>query len=331
MSFSCSLKAQDLTIYNTYEQIDSLVTDYYNKDQIEKAVYVLEYAKLKFENDLYKIISKLTLYYPKINQFDRLMDVWEYGQSKGLFFPARYKRYEPLFETARYQKFLKENDRLKKEAAKKTRAEYCVVLPDKYDLNKKYPVLISLHGDNNNNTSFKKFWKLKKYSNEYIVVFFQSSQLSGTNRYVWEDKEIGKRDVVELYEKLKDNYNIDESKLYIGGFSSGGAVSLDAAVKNTIPVKGFITLCPAGITFTEADSVNLTRAVNRNIKGYIIAGEKDIFALHEQRINAALFDAVGLDYKMITIIGMGHTYPKDLDEQLDIAIDFITSEKEQKK
>lgn len=323
------MKAQDFTQIKTYSQLDILVSDYLSRDQIDKAVEALEYGMTKFEEDLYSIISKLTLYYPKLNQYEKIMDAWEYGQSKGLFFPARYKRYESLFGTERYQKFILENDRLFSDAQKRTEAQYDIVLPASYSSSRKYPLFISLHGDNNNIISFKKRWKFNKLSNQYILAFFQSSQLSGTDRYVWtSDRVKGKKDLVKLYNQLISDYNIDESKVFIGGFSSGGALAIEVAIFDLIPISGFAVLCPAGIQIHEADLDKIIEAKNRNLKGYIISGEEDIFALKEQKKVAVLFDKAGLHYKMTAITGMGHTYPKDLDERLDIAFNFLDNRKQ---
>lgn len=318
---------QDFTEVETYEQVEILVREYRNRDQTERAIEVLEWAKIKFHDDLYSIISQLTLYYPQCNRFDGVMDAWEYGQARGFFFPAKYKRYEPLFGTERYERFLKTNDRFHAEAQARNHAEYEVVLPSEYDTTERYPVFISMHGDNNNNRTFKKYWRLDSLSDRYILAFFQSSRLSGTDRFVWsENKEQSKKDVVQLYKQLCDEYAIDESRIIIGGFSSGGALAMDAALQNLIPAKGFIAVCPAGIDTYEEDFRSLMEAGDRNVSGYILCGEKDVFALDEQKQVAGLFDEAGFRYRMIVIPGMGHSYPDDLDERIRDALHFIDDE-----
>jgi len=312
---------QDVTQIKTYCEIQRLVNEYLNDDQIEDALEVLEYAKTKFEKDLYNIISLLTLYYPKTGQYDKLMDAWEYGQKRGLFFPARYQRYKPLFNTKRYKKFIKKNDQLREEAQKNVKADYEIILPINYELKREYPVLISLHGDNQNIGIFKKKWRLHAQSDQFILAYFQSSQLSGTDRFIWsEDKKRGKSDIINLYNRLRREYHIDESIVLIGGFSSGGALAIDVAIGDQIPIKGFIALCPAGMETSQLDMNSLNKAKTRNIIGKIISGEKDAFAFNEQKKMSLLLDKAGINCELIIIPGMGHTFPRDFDVTLKEAL-----------
>jgi dienelactone hydrolase len=318
---SSTTSPQDVTQIKTYCEIQKLVNKYLNNDQIEDALEVLEYAKTKFEKDLYNIISLLTLYYPKTGQYDKLMDVWEYGQKRGLFFPARYQRYKPLFNTKRYKKFIKNNDQLREEAQKNVKADYEIILPINYESKREYPVLISLHGDNQNIEIFKKKWKLNEQSDQFILAYFQSSQLSGTNRFIWsEDKKRGKSDIINLYNRLKTEYHIDESMVLIGGFSSGGALAIDLATCDQIPLKGFIALCPAGMEMSQLDINRLTKAKTRNIIGKIISGEKDAFAFNGQKKMSLILDKAGINCELIIIPGMGHTFPRDFDVTLKEAL-----------
>jgi predicted esterase len=241
-----------------------------------------------------------------------------------LFFPARYPRYEPLFGSERYERFLSRNERLRQEVQERTEAEYTVILPPGYSNHRSYPVFISLHGDNSNIRMIRDRWVPLTLGGEFLLAFFQSSQFSGTDRYVWsEDGERSRNEIVELYQRLREEYSIDEEKVIVGGFSSGGALAIDAVLTGRIPAQGFVALCPAGVQVNRADAERLAAARSRGVTGTILWGEEDPFSLDEQEKVAGLLREAGVRYELAVIPGLGHALPHDIGQRLDEALRFI--------
>jgi predicted esterase len=316
-----------LSLAATFEQIDDLAGTFFSQGRIDKAVEALEYAKSKFPAEMYTIIRRLVFYSAQAKLFDLAMDNWELGQSRGLFFPTGSKLYEPLFRTGRYVRFLAANQELLAEAKKNARAKYDVALPEAYDASKEYPVFIVMHGNNINSAVIMPKWKLNSLAGRVILAFLQSSQVSGSESFIWDDLAVGRRDIAAYYTWLQSKYKIDRTKVLIGGFSGGATMAIDAALRRVIPAAGFIALCPGGVLPGRADMEIFKEAAVNNISGQIIAGEKD--GPEEAQALTDLFSEAGLKVGLTVVPGLEHTFPADLPARLDSAVDPFLAAAEQ--
>ena len=322
--FSLDTTAQDFSKIQYYYQVDSLVTEYSNNKQFEEAINVLKSAETKFPFYQIRIINNLAQLYVTIDQIEKAVDVYEDGQSKGLFFDLRPASgtYLRLLKNERFIKFINEDRKRFIEAQKNAKMEYNVVMPLNYNKNKKYPVFISMHGLSGNALTLERFWKLDKYRDKVILVFLQSSQLVGMNSYGWGYIQRSREDLKKAYESLKENYNIDESMVIVGGMSQGGEIAIDAVLNNVIPIAGFIAMNPAGGMMEGLNLDNVKNAASRNISGSIITGEND-YSFARQKLIAELFEKGGIRSQFIVIPKICHQFPANVAERLDSALNFI--------
>ena len=313
-----------LAALTTIEEVDELAATYFSQDRIDQAIAAFEYAKTRFPADLYTTIRRLTSFYAMTKQFDKVMESWELGQSKGLFFKTGSKLFEPLFETERYRTFLAANQKLLDAARKSARATYDVVLPKAFDPAKEYPVFIVLHGNNVNTADIKPKWKLDSRAGDFILAFLQSSQVTGSESFVWDDQPTGRRDVAGYWDWLQANYKIDKKRVLIGGFSGGAGMAIDAAIRGVIPARAFIALCPGGVLPGQSDVPVAKEAAGRNLAGQVIAGEKD--DPQEAEALVALLNGAGVKVGLTVIPGLGHAFPADLTARLEKAIGAVLEE-----
>jgi predicted esterase len=318
------LSAQDLSKYKKYSQIDSLINKLCSEDKIEKAITVLEYSKSRFPGDLEKIISKLSFLYIKSNQFEKAIDNYESGQSKGLYF-AFYpgdETYEPLLKYSRFRKFIEINNLRIKEEQKKVKPKYEVQLPPNYQKSNKHPLFIALHGWGEDVTFFMKYWKPGKSGSQFIFAYIQSSQLVGMNSYGWNNIETGRKEITEFFNWLRKSYKIDEENVIIGGFSQGGKMAIDIAMNQVIPVRGFVTLCPGVSEKDKIEIKKIKEANEKKVSGVIITGDQDE-SLKDQKKLTELLNENGFRYELIIIPGQSHWFPSDFPYRLDKAIEFF--------
>ena len=132
---------------------------------------------------------------------------------------------------------------------------------------KEYPLFIVLHGNNINTAVIKPKWKLDKLAGRFILAFLQSSQVSGSESFIWDDLPAGRRDIAACYAWLQAKYKIDRTRVLIGGFSGGAAMAIDAVLRQVIPAAGFIALCPGGVLPGRADMEIFKEAAGKNIRG----------------------------------------------------------------
>ena len=308
----------ELARATTIEEVDGLAAEYFAADRIDKAIAAFEYAKGRFPADLALTIRRLTAFYAMTKQFDKVMENWELGQSRGLFFRTGSRLFEPLVATERYRTFLAANQRLLEEARQRTRAKVDVVLPRGYDGAKEYPVFIVLHGNNISTAVMKPRWKLDRLAESFILVFVQSSQINGSESFIWDDQVTGRRDVAESWARLESEYRIDRKRVLIGGFSGGAGMAIDAALRGVVPARAFIALCPGGVLPGPSDIAVAREAADRGLVGQVIAGERD--DPEESKRLVGMLNEAGVRVGLTVVPGLGHAFPADLTSRLETAI-----------
>jgi len=91
---------------------------------------------------------------------------------------------------------------------------YSIYIPKNFDVEKKYPLLVHLHGSGQDD---KALFLSPKIENDFIII---APNARGTsNCYVTTNSQI---DIEEAIEDVVGNYNIDESQIILSGFSMGG-------------------------------------------------------------------------------------------------------------
>lgn len=319
-----AVNAQNNSNLKKYMQVDSLVHFYISTQQFEKAVETLESAKLQSTEYLLRTLNEIAEQCVMNNQINKAIDTYEYGHTKGIFFSL--SPISPIFmklgKEERFINFINEDRRMLSEARSKVKAYYDIVYPPAFDSTKKYPALILMHGLGGSAAEMKRNCRIDKLQSRIIIVFLQSSQLIRINRLGWEDVQKSRTDIIEMYNILKENKNIDESKIIIGGMSQGGEISIDAVVNNVIPMIGFIALNPAGGFMEGFEITNIKKAVEREVTGQVITGENDEY-FNKQKKVAEYLKECGMRIQFVVIPNVGHQYPPDVVERLDGAINYI--------
>lgn len=121
----------------------------------------------------------------------------------------------------------------------KTNLLYRLYVPSNYSAEKKYPIFVNLHGagirgnDNKRPLAFvKQLFEKESYGlDEFIVLVPQCPENEKWVDITWADGSYDMNKVPEsnefkalvaLIESLKENYSVDEDRIYAAGFSMGG-------------------------------------------------------------------------------------------------------------
>lgn len=92
---------------------------------------------------------------------------------------------------------------------------YMVFLPDNYDPQKKYPLMVFLHGSASDETTIARNRAL--IPNDYIAVGpFGRGKSNGFS------KDNAQQDIAEVIDAVAEDYSIDTNKILLTGFSMGG-------------------------------------------------------------------------------------------------------------
>ena len=132
--------------------------------------------------------------------------------------------------------------------------------------------------------------------------------------------------IKETYKQIKQKYPIDTTRIIIGGPSAGGMRAATCAFEQIIPVSGLLLAFP--VKPHDLDTAKVLNAAKSGLKAVILTGEKDRTFLKGQKEMAVTFDKFGLENRFVVFPFIGHEYPKDFSNQIDISLNYIWNKKQ---
>ena len=133
-------------------------------------------------------------------------------------------------------------------------------IPKTYDPNKKYPLVINLHGFTGDWSHQNGYFPLKKYADELGFIFsVPDGEMDSGGRRRWNaiDACCGSRhDLLddstylrEVIETARANFSVDEDRIYCMGFSNGGMMSYRMAIDHSDLIAGIVVI--GGISYKD--------------------------------------------------------------------------------
>ncbi len=224
----------------------------------------------------------------------------------------------PRFETLVDRSF-----RILADEQQKSRPEIKIVEPNLIS-SSKIPLLIGLHGNNSNAQGFSDYWG-SLTNHGWLVALPQSAEISGKGLYVWNDIARVEKDIPVQYETLKQQYDLDENKTILAGFSKGGHAAIHLALKGFFPVRGFLALAPYVGDVNNWLSL-LTLPGLYKLRGYFIMGGLDNHCTPGAIKLKDKLNEIGVRCEMEVFPEMDHDIPSNFDEVLPRALNFILDE-----
>jgi predicted esterase len=309
--------------YESYRQMDKVLDELYAEKKYEEAIELLGIAREQFPNDLFEILWYEAVIYVISGDHENSLTTLEEMIDKGFFAELEWGIFDPVRDDARFTSIFEANQCLKAEAQKNARMEYQVYTPEGYTSEGKYPLFIALHGDGHSLAYFKSNWEATGLLDKgFVLVYVQSSQVLSTDGSGWTPEyEIARRDIKAAYDEIVGQYSIDRDNVLIGGFSGGSIAAIEVTMANTLPVKGFVSLCPS-LKPPSFSKENVKRAVQRGVRGVLMEGELEGEVPAEQEMIVVLKEA-NFPYQFHINPNTGHAFPKDFGQKLLDAIEFI--------
>ena len=127
-------------------------------------------------------------------------------------------------------------------------------------------------------------------------------------------------EIVQMASEISDHYAVRLDHIFIGGFSQGGTLSIDFAMIQLLPIRGFIALCPHKPESVQPEFINNVCEIG--VKGVILTGEKDP-SLDNQKEMVRDFEDVQFPHRFEITPGLAHWFPENLPAQLTGALQFL--------
>ena len=198
-----------------------------------------------------------------------------------------------------------------------------VFLPLNYDPERKYPLVVYLHGHNWRNLDYatdeggnRHNWLAEKYDVIYMRPYGR-----GNTWY----RGIGEADVMRAVRLAKETFNIDEDRVYLMGQSMGGGGAWYIGTRHTgvfaavAPVYGgwdyhvdlkdeeFAKLSPQQVKFNEASSSFAHAESLLNTPIFVLHGDSDATVnVEHSRYAVRMLQRWGYDVRYCEVPGKGH-------------------------
>lgn len=141
-----------------------------------------------------------------------------------------------------------------KEAGKEM--EYALFVPSKYDKEKPAPLIVALHGLGSNPQQilrYPKFTDLAEEHGFFLVAPFgyNSGGWYGSRKVMSKDKEpkniaeLSEKDVMNVLELVRKEFNVDKERIYLMGHSMGGGGTWHLGLKHPDLWAGLGPIAPA--------------------------------------------------------------------------------------
>jgi predicted esterase len=263
-----------------------------------------------------------------LGQTDLAIEIIQEAVDAGFWWSEEYLRSDTdlasLQELPAFNRLVEESEQMRQAAMAKTKP-LAVPLKLPAKSKKPLPLLLALHGNTQNAANSVEFWE-SAVDEGWFTVMLQSSQPFFTDAYVWDDLELGGKEIKAHYAQLAKKHQIDADKVVIGGFSKGGEMAVWAALMEIVPLAGFISVNPGGPLINDLDQwLPLLDNCERltELRGFFLAGENDpnlqqIKALHQ------LLNSRGLACELVIAPEIAHDFPEDFNQTLAQALRYLT-------
>lgn len=317
---SGAIQAQE----RSYGEMRAEVVQLYGEERFADAAALLRDALELYPDHMTANCVNLALMYVRLGETGESMKALAYGLDHDIWF-GKYTfldpTWDPLKEDSGWAVFQARNEEAKARAQLLVEPRLEVRLPEGYDPERAYPLFLALHGGGENVDVFMPNWTSPVLAGEFIVAYPQSTQLVAMNGYNWtEDMDLSLREIREAFDEVVRQYSVDTDRVLVGGFSSGGVSALEVVLRNPLPVRGFVVLCPAIPDKFSPEAVRAAR--DRGIRGTLLTTEQD-GRVDQQTRMVEIMKAEGLPHEFFIAPNTGHWFPDDFAARLDRAIAHI--------
>jgi len=177
--------------------------------------------------------------------------------------------------------------------------DYLLYLPEGYSADKKYPLVLFLHGagERGNNLEKVKIWgppKLVQNGKKFPFILVSPQ----CPKNVWWDSKM--LDLYALLKQIKQEYSVDHNRVYLTGLSMGGYGSWEMAISYPEEFAAVIPLCGGVLRKRMLNKI-------KDIPIWTFHGEKDMSVLLSETTDAVkILKDMGSDIKVTIYSDLEH-------------------------
>ena len=188
---------------------------------------------------------------------------------------------------------------------KDMRGGFSLYVPEYYDPNESYPLVVALHGGSGHGRGFLMTWLVSARTRGAIVL----SPTARDRTWALMGRDIDSPNIEGMVQRVRDRWNIDPHRLLMTGMSDGGTFCYVSGLREDSP---FTHLAPSSASFHPLLLEGTTRERLSALKVYLMHGALDwMFPVDVARTANAALTAAGAGVVYREIADLSHTYPRD--------------------
>lgn len=191
-------------------------------------------------------------------------------------------------------------------------------VPPNYKPDKKYPVIVALHGYGVNMEAFHNLFLEVCKKEDYILVTPQGEEEVYSNiGYSWtENSPIG---IMKIVDFISQRININKKEIYAIGFSDGGRLAYVLGVNHFQHFKGIAALsAPFSEKLLPGNFVML-----KEYKAYISYGELEKGISLQAKLASKILSDANIKTKLVEYKAIGHDLPEPKSAEIKKILDFF--------
>ncbi len=191
-----------------------------------------------------------------------------------------------------------ENDR-------ESRGGFSMYVPEYYDPDEAYPLIVALHGGSGHGAEFLWTWLRDARSRGAILV----APTSLGRTWSLQTPDVDRAHIEAIVQQLRQRWNVNGTKMLLTGMSDGGTFTLVAGLHAESP---FTHLAPSSASFHPMLVDRSSPGRLAGLPVYLMHGVLDwMFPVDFAHIASAALTKAGANVVFREIHDLSHTYPRD--------------------
>jgi len=188
-----------------------------------------------------------------------------------------------------------------------SRGGYSMYVPEYYSTDRRWPLVMALHGGSGNGRGF--LWSWLREARSLGAILIAPTATGPTWALMGEDTD--SPNLWRILEDVRARWNVDPARMLMTGMSDGGTFCYVSGLDAASP---FTHLAPVSATFHPLMAEMADAERLRGLPIHIVHGKLDwMFPVQVARQTQQALSAAGADVTYREIDDLSHTYPREMN------------------
>lgn len=308
-----------------FRDLNHQFSNFYRAKEYQQAFELLEREHLNFPEQKHQITYLRICMHARLNKQTEALHIFREALEQGYWLPPQWMTDSPSLISLQpmpgFQELVEICRQRLAELQGNGRPGLLVEQPAEQAT--ELPLLIAFHGNGSNANETLQEWS-KVTTHGWMLAVPQSSQMIGSDAYVWDNRDLATSEIREHLTKIASDYTIDSERLVLGGFSMGGGQAIWMALHQSVKARGFVVLGP-DLSEDELKALAdlLETRKPASVRGSILVGDEDHECLDVCRKVVEIMSVHGIPCELEVRPGLDHSYPDDFVEAVSKGLTFI--------